>query len=85
MKRLTKTQRQKREYNKLVGFGLIRDKYTQTKRIMTKDKNKHNSESLNQEFIKYCNRVRVKCKMVPSSKSYYERLWTQEYNKLKKK
>lgn len=85
MKRLTKTQRQKMEYNKLVGFELIRDKYTQTKRIMTKDKNKHNSESLNKVFIKYCNRVRVKRKMVPSSKSYYERLWIQEYNKLKKK
>jgi hypothetical protein len=85
MKSLTKTQRQTREYNKLAGFNLIKGKYNKCIHRINDKNEKVSNDSINKEFWNFCNSTRVKCKMVTRSKNYYERLWIQEYNKLKKK
>jgi hypothetical protein len=85
MKGLNKTQRQIREYNKLAGFTLIVDKYTSCiQRIRDKNK-KVGDGDINKDFLIFCTKTRIKCKMGTTNKNYYERLWIQEYNKLKKK
>jgi hypothetical protein len=81
MRTLNKTERQRIEYNKLEGFRLIREKYT----LCSKKINKNNHKFINTEFNNFCNKVRSKNKMPSISKNYYERMWIQEYNKLKKK
>jgi len=84
MRHLNKTQRQIKEYNRLIGFMQIKDKFNSCYgRVMDKNKRVSN-EVINSEFCNFCVRTRIKYRM-GNNNNYYERMWKQEYNKLKKK
>ena len=81
MKTYNKTKRQIREYEKLVGFRSIRDKYYDCSERL----NDKNINSINSEFMGYCNRVKVDSKIRYNHRNKYEFKWIQEVNELKKK
>ena len=55
MKQLTKTQRQLLEYNRLVGFNLIKEKYHKLITLLETKK----FESINSEFTNYANKIKT--------------------------
>jgi hypothetical protein len=78
---LSKTIRQKREYNKLVGYKKIRSKYEDCKYRI----NKINLKGVNTEFLNYSKRVKKEYGIRVKNINKYERKWIQEVNELKKK
>lgn len=77
-----KTQRQNKEYNKLLGFLTIKDEYEQ---CLTKlNKKGVKIDEVNTHFLKSVNRCKTKYRISMNNNNIYERKWKQEYNKLKK-
>lgn len=81
MKQLTKTQRQLLEYNRLVGFNLIKEKYHKLITLLETKK----FESINSEFTNYANKIKTQFGIKHSHLNYYQRVWNQTYNSYSKK
>ena len=77
-----KTQRQRKEYNKLLGFLTIKNEYELCSTRLNKEDVK--IDEVNKIFLKSVNRCKVKYGININNNNIYERKWIQEYNKLKK-
>jgi len=81
MKALNKTNRQMREFKKLVGFQNIRDKYYECSQKL----NQKNIKGVNTEFLGYCHNIKILSQIRCTHQNKYEFKWIQEVNELKKK
>jgi hypothetical protein len=82
---LSKTMRQKREYNKLVGFNMIRDKYNDCYERLYDGDRKVSIASLNSDFVNSNKRTKKECGIRMGRMNKYENKWIQEVNEIKKK
>lgn len=78
---LSKTMRQKREYNKLVGFRLIKSKYDDCSSKV----NNTNFKMINIDFLNSNKRTKKECGIRMGRMNKYENKWIQEVNEIKKK
>ena len=93
MKQLSKTQRQRREYNKYSGFLSIKKNYENLLEKSMNDVDRVESvrkeillnrlESFHREFLTNNRNVKKKCGIKLVDKNIYERRWIDDYNKLK--
>lgn len=93
MKQLSKTQRQRREYNKYSGFLTIKKNY---ENLLEKSMNDvyrlegvrkellvNRLESFHREFLTNNRNVKKRCGIKLVDENIYERRWIDDYNKLK--
>ena len=81
MKQLSKIERQRREYNKYMGFLTIKKNY---ENLLEKNiKNVMMLESVHKEFLANNRNVKGKCGIRLVYENKYERQWVNDYNKLK--
>ena len=93
MKQLSKTKRQRREYNKYLGFLSIKKNYenlleksmNDVNRLenMNKDILVNRLESFHREFLTNNRNVKKRCGIHLTNENIYERRWIDDYNKLK--
>ena len=93
MKQLSKTQRQRREYNKYSGFLTIKKNYENLLEKSMNDVNRLESvnkdilvnrlESFHREFLTNNRNVKKRCGIKLVDENIYERRWIDDYNKLK--
>jgi hypothetical protein len=80
MNELNKSLRRQKEYNKRLGFNMIRDKYKECKNKM----NLTNFKGINTEFVNHNKSVKKSSGIRITNINKYERMWIQEVNKIKK-
>ena len=99
MKQLSKTQRQRREYNKYSGFLSIKknydnlleksmndvDRLENMNRVesVNKDLMINRLESFHRQFLTNNRNVKKRCGIRLVDENIYERRWIDDYNKLK--
>ena len=99
MKQLSKTERQRREYNKYSGFMSIKKNYDNLLEKSMNDVNKLENvnrveslrkdvllsrlESFHREFMTNNRNVKKRCGIKLTNDNIYERRWIDDYNKLK--